>query len=70
MSEVRADHHVDARHFEMRVLVGFVDEDRALLVCIGGNKDRYEERTGMDWYDDYVPAADRIVDSYKQGVRR
>ena len=68
MSEVRTDHLVGDRHFVMRVLVCFVDEDRTLLVCVGGNKDRYEVRTGRDWYDDYVPAADRIVDSYRKGV--
>ena len=70
MSEVRADRLVDGRRFVMRVLVCFVDEDRTLLICIGGNKDRYPERMGRDWYDDYVPAADRVVDSYKKGALR
>ena len=70
MSEVRADQLVGARRFVMRVLVCFVDEDRTLLVCIGGNKDRYQERVGRDWYDDYVPAADRVVDNYRKGALR
>ena len=70
MSEVRADLLVDGRRFVMRVLVCFVDEDQTLLVCVGGNKDRYQERVGRDWYDDYVPAADRVVDSYKKGALR
>jgi hypothetical protein len=54
----------------MRVLVCFVDNDRTLLVCIGGNKAGYEERVGRDWYDDYVPVADRVVDGYKKGTQR
>jgi len=70
MSEVRADQLVAGRRFVMRVLVCFVDEDQTLLICIGGNKDRYQERVGRDWYDDYVPAADQIVDSYKKGAQR
>ena len=70
MSEVRADQLVGGRRFVMRVLVCFVDEDQTLLVCIGGNKDRYQERVGRDWYDDYVPAADQVVDSYRKGVLR
>ncbi len=70
MSEVRADQLVGGRRFVMRVLVCFVDEDQTLLVCIGGNKDRYPERVDRDWYDDYVPAADRVVDSYKKGALR
>ena len=70
MSEVRADQLVGGRRFVMRVLVCFVDGDQTLLVCIGGNKDRYPERMGRDWYDDYVPAADRVVDSYKKGALR
>jgi len=70
MSEVRADQIVGTRRFVMRVLVCFVDEDRALLVCVGGNKDRYLERAGRDWYDDYVPVADRVVDSYRRGAVR
>jgi hypothetical protein len=70
MSEVRADQLVEDRRFVMRVLVCFVDEDRTLLVCVGGNKDRYQERVGRDWYDDYVPAADQVVDSYTKGALR
>lgn len=68
MSEVRADQLVDTRHYVMRVLVCFVDDDRTLLVCVAGNKDRYQERVGHDWYDDYVPAADQVVDNYKKGA--
>ena len=70
MSEVRTDLTVDGRWFVMRVLVCFVEKDRVLLVCVGGNKYGYEERGGRDWYDDYVPVADLVVDSYKKGVLR
>lgn len=68
MSEVRADQLVVGRHYVLRVLVCFVDDDRTLLVCVAGNKDGYQERVGRDWYDDYVPVADRVVDSYKKGA--
>lgn len=70
MSEVRADQVLGDRRFVMRVLVCFVDDDRTLLVCVGGNKHGYEERVGRDWYDDYVPVADRVADSYKKGALR
>jgi hypothetical protein len=50
--------------------VCFVDEDRALLVCVAGDKDGYQERVGRDWYDDYVLVADRVADSYKKGASR
>ena len=46
----------------MRVLTCFVDGDTRVVVCVGGNKHAWEERTGRDWYDDYVPVADQIVD--------
>lgn len=69
MSEVRTDQLVAGRHYVLRVLMCFVDDDRTLLVCVAGNKDRYQERVGRDWYDDYVPVADQVVDSYKKGVR-
>jgi hypothetical protein len=49
MSEVRAHQVVGERRYVMRVLVCFVDNDRTLLVCIGGNKAGYEERVGRDW---------------------
>ncbi len=68
MSEVRADQLVVGRHYVLRVLVCFVDDDHTLLVCVAGNKDGYQERVGRDWYDDYVPVADRVVDSHKKGA--
>jgi hypothetical protein len=42
----------------MRVLTCFADADTTVVVCLAGNKDRYESRTGGDWYGDYVPVAD------------
>jgi hypothetical protein len=48
-----------------RVLTCFADSDTTVVVCLGGNKDRYQTRTGRDWYDDHVPVADRIVDHYR-----
>ena len=70
MSEVRTDQLVGARRFVMRVLMCFVDNDQTVLVCVGGKKDGYAERVGRDWYDDYVPAADQVVDSYRKGAPR
>ena len=65
MSEVRTDQTVDGRRFLMRVLTCFADADTTVVVCLGGNEDRYENRTGRDWYKDYVPVADLIVDHYR-----
>lgn len=70
MSEVRSDQIADQHRFTMRVLVCFVDGDQTLLICIGGNKHRYQEQVGRDWYEDYIPIADQVVDSYKRrGLR-
>ncbi len=46
----------------MRVLTCFADADTTVVGCLGGNKDRYEGRTGRDWYEDCVHVADLIVD--------
>ncbi|MGC8512351.1 MAG: hypothetical protein ACP5P1_04830 [Acidimicrobiales bacterium] len=70
MREVRADQLVDGHRFVMRVLVCFVDEDQTLLVCIAGNKEGYEERTGRDWYDYYVPVANQVADIYEKRALR
>ena len=64
MSELRTDHTVEGVRYVMRVLTCFIDGDRGVLVCVGGNKEGWQERTGHDWYDDYVPVADQIVDRY------
>jgi hypothetical protein len=64
MSELRTDHTVEAVRYVMRVLTCFIDGDRGVLVCVGGNKRGWQERTGHDWYDDFVPVADQIVDRY------
>jgi hypothetical protein len=45
-----------------RVLSCLVDGDEVLLVCVGGDKEGHQARTGRDGYDDYVPAADHVVD--------
>jgi hypothetical protein len=66
MSEIRADQTVDSRRYLMRVLTCFADADTTVVVCLGGNKDGYEARTGRDWYDDHVPVADLIVDHYRK----
>jgi hypothetical protein len=71
MSEVRVDKIDDGRRYAVRVLTCFVDDDRTLLVCVGGDKEGYEARTGRDWYDDYVPVADHVVVRYlAKGGRR
>lgn len=64
MSEVRVNATVDGRRYVIRVLTCFVDQDRALLVCIAGDKEGYATRTGHDWYEDYVPVADQVADEY------
>jgi len=64
MSEVRVHDEVGDRHYVLRVLTCFVHDDRAVLVCVAGNKHNYEQRTGRDWYQDYVPVADEIVTRY------
>jgi len=47
----------------------FVDQDRVLLVCVGGDKEGYKDLTGRDWYDDYVPVADVVVDTYLRRMK-
>ena len=64
MSELRTDHTVEGTRYVTRVLTCFVDGDQGVLVCVGGNKEGWEERTGHDWYDDYVLVADQIVGRY------
>ncbi|MHB2029744.1 MAG: hypothetical protein ACYCPT_13150 [Acidimicrobiales bacterium] len=64
MSEVRLDRGSGQERRSIRVLTCFVDGDTAVLVCLGGDKHGYKERTGRDWYDDYVPLADQIVKQY------
>jgi hypothetical protein len=53
MSELRSDHSVDGVRYVMRVLTYFIGGDQEVLVCVGGNKHGWQERTGHDWYDDY-----------------
>ena len=65
MSELRTDHTVEGTRYVMRVLTCFIDRDQGVLVCVGGNKEGWQERTGHDWYDDYVLVADQIVDRYR-----
>lgn len=65
MSELRTDQSIDGRRYLMRVLTCFADADTTVVFCLGGNKDRYEIRTGRDRYDDHVPIADLIVDHYR-----
>ncbi|MGH9122844.1 MAG: hypothetical protein ACRDYC_13030 [Acidimicrobiales bacterium] len=68
MSEVRVNVTLAERRYAVRILTCFVDQDRALLACIGGDKEGYEIRAGHDWYDDYVPVANQLIDPYlKEG---
>jgi hypothetical protein len=67
MSEVRTDQTIAGRRYLIRVLTCFADADTTVVICLGGNKDGYEARTGRDWYDDAVPVADRIIDHYLRG---
>jgi len=64
MSEVRVNAIVEGRSYSIRVLTCFVDQDRGVLACVGGDKEGYTARTGSDWYDDYVPVADQVIDHY------
>lgn len=64
MSEIRHDVRIPDGRRALRVLTCFVDEDRRILICLGGDKHRWEQRNRTDWYEEYVPAADRIVDFY------
>jgi hypothetical protein len=64
MSEIRVNGVVGDRRYVLRVLTCFVRSDQAVLICVAGDKHTYEERTGHDWYDDYVPVADEIVTRY------
>lgn len=64
MSEIRTDRWVEEDRYVMRVLTCFVDEDSKVLVCLGGNKHRWEQGHEGDWYETYVPVADSIIEKY------
>lgn len=64
MSEIRTNQYIEGVRYVMRVLACFVDEDTKVLVCLGGNKHGWEQEHGGDWYVQYVPAADLIVERY------
>lgn len=71
VGEVRVNRTVGGRRYVIRGLTCFVEDDRTLLVCVGGDKEGYQARTGRDWYQDYVPVADQVVDIYLvRGGRR
>lgn len=64
MSEIRTDHSIGGDRYVMRVLTCFVGEDSTVLVCLGGNKHRWEQEHKRGWYETYVPVADLIVEKY------
>jgi hypothetical protein len=65
MCEIRDEREVGGVHYVTRILACFVKDDTAVLLCLGGNKRTFEEEHQRDWYDVFVPIADRIVDGYK-----
>ncbi|MDH2902813.1 MAG: type II toxin-antitoxin system RelE/ParE family toxin [Actinomycetota bacterium] len=65
MCEIRDEREVGGVHYVTRILACFVKDDTAVLLCLGGNKRTFEKEHQRDWYDVFVPIADRIVDGYK-----
>lgn len=68
MAETRtdiADH--DDRFWVVRTLAVFAESDSLLTLCVGGDKNAWHrEHPNDDWYDTWVPIADRVFASMKQ----
>ncbi len=64
MSEIRTDQSIEGLRYVTRVLTCFVDDDSKVLVCLGGNKHRWEQEHQGGWYETYVPVADSIIEKY------
>lgn len=66
MSETRTSVEERDRSWVVRCLVVIADGDRVLACCIGGDKAAWgREHPGGDWYDAYVPVADRIFNAIR-----
>jgi hypothetical protein len=64
MSEVRVLHrHIDT-DLVIRVLTVFADNDRNIVVCVGGDKAAWHRTQQTDWYDTFVAVADTVFDHY------
>lgn len=61
MSEIRTRHN-DGPGPVLRVLVVFHAQDTAVVVLVGGDK----QRLGNAWYDQAIPLADHMYDRYKE----
>ena len=66
MSEVRVLHRFRPHDLVLRVLTVFTNNDRTLVVCLGGDKAAWQRTNGTDWYDHAIPTADQIFDLYQQ----
>ena len=61
---LRIDFVDNEKRHAVRVFMCFVNNDQRILVSLGGDKHDWENKHKTDWYENYVPAADRIIDVY------
>lgn len=55
------------RHWIVRTLAVFADDDAVPAFCVGGDKRAWSDANPtMDWYDAWVPVADQIFRLMKQ----
>ncbi len=64
LAEVRVDGHFEGEWRAYRVLTCFVEDDKSMLICIGGDKHKFENDEKRSWYSEYVPVADAIVNRF------
>ncbi len=68
MAETRTDIVDQAgRRWVVRTLAVFGAGDSLLAFCVGGDKSAWADRhPTSDWYDIWVPVADRVFTAMKQ----
>ena len=68
MSETRTEVDHEGRRWVIRCLAVFANEDRTVVLCVGGDKARWalEHPKGPDWYDAWVPVADQVFEAIKE----
>lgn len=68
MCETRTRLTYGDRQQTIRCLAVLADHDRAVVLCLGGDKDDWARRHphGPDWYEAHVPVADEIYRRVKK----
>ena len=64
MSETRTQVIVDGQTWVVRCLAVFANDDKCVVICVGGDKARWalDHPGGRDWYEAWVPVADQVFE--------